>query len=240
MWQNWSGVRSGLSSLRSCQAGLVTAMDLVTTVATDLVEEEGDPGTSEMEALMLECVKLDREIDCFVDTVQQVTSEFTEQQQEDLFAISSIVKERFTESISQLSDINLQTHQNLVSFKQSIRRSRNQDSQELENMEELDVDVAVTQTQVIFTCPLTQAEMVNPVKNKKCNHHYDEEPIRLLIEKRRQLNKKCRCPVVGCENLDLRDSDLIPDHSLKTQIMNKPMQSNETFEAIHLSESFVT
>lgn len=36
---------------------------------------EENSGISKMEALMLECAKLDREIECFVDTVQQATAE---------------------------------------------------------------------------------------------------------------------------------------------------------------------
>ncbi|XP_077455353.1 E3 SUMO-protein ligase NSE2 [Stigmatopora argus] len=236
MSQNWSGVRSSLSSLRSYQAKLATGMELVTTVAADLLEGDADrdPGISEMETLMLECAKMDQEIDCFVDTVQQITSE----PPEDLFTISSIVKEHFNEKKSRLSDKDLQTHQNIVGFRRSIRRARNQDNQEPENLEEVDVDVAVMESQVIFTCPLTQTDMVNPVKNKKCNHHYDENPIRLLIETRRKQKKKCCCPVVGCGNLDVRDSDLIPDHTLKTQIMNKKVQNNDT-DSIQLLESFI-
>lgn len=97
-----------------------------------------------------------------------------------------------------------------------------------ENMEEVDEDIAVTQSQVNFTCPLTQVhqlcplliflpnqnfstseawslclithhcptvfkvEMVNPVKNKKCNHHYDEEAILDLIKKKHSQKKRCR------------------------------------------------
>lgn len=145
--------------------------------------------------------------------------------------------------------------------------SANQES--AENMEELDDDIAVTQSQVNFTCPLTQVdhssllmgyftlqqfmlshwilfliflhlyiisdnnildslsakhgkppwfdvlsaklcfwslfpyithhcvfvfkvEMVNPVKNKKCNHHYDEGAILGLIKTRQSQKKKCR------------------------------------------------
>ncbi|XP_077577756.1 E3 SUMO-protein ligase NSE2 isoform X2 [Stigmatopora nigra] len=233
MSHNWSGVRSSLSSLRSCQAHLATGMELVTTMATDALEGDGDPGISEMEALMLKCVKMEQEIDFFVDIVQQITSE----PPEDLSTISSIVKERFNEKKSRLSDKDLQTHQNIVGFRRSIRKARNQGCQEPENVEEVDVDVAVMESQVIFTCPLTQVDMVNPVKNKKCNHHYDENAIRLLIETRRKQKKNCRCPVVGCENLDVRDSDLIPDYTLKTKIKNKRVQNNDT-ESIQLLESF--
>ncbi|XP_051920823.1 E3 SUMO-protein ligase NSE2 [Hippocampus zosterae] len=218
MYQSLSAVHSTVSSLKACQADLATGMDIVTSVALNLIDDQGgeeNSGISKMEALMLECAKLDREIECFVDTVQQATAEVTAQQQEALFTISSRVKENFTEKIAQLSDADLQTHQKIVAFIESINRSHKQASQESRNIEELDEDLAVTQTQVNFTCPLTQEDMVNPVKNKKCNHHYDEKPIRILIETRRKQNKKCRCPVVGCGNKDVKESDLVPDRILK-------------------------
>lgn len=37
-----------------------------------------------------------------------------------------------------------------------------------------------------------KVEMVNPVKNKKCNHHYDEGAILGLIKTRQSQKKKCR------------------------------------------------
>lgn len=35
-------------------------------------------------------------------------------------------------------------------------------------------------------------EMVNPMKNKKCNHHYDEGAILGLIKTKQSQKKKCR------------------------------------------------
>lgn len=37
--------------------------------------EEGNPGVKEMEAMILECAKMDREIDVFVNIVERVTAE---------------------------------------------------------------------------------------------------------------------------------------------------------------------
>ncbi|XP_042280076.1 E3 SUMO-protein ligase NSE2 [Thunnus albacares] len=227
-----SAVLGILSSLKSCQADIGTGMDIVTDVAIDLAEAqdgEGHPGIKDMEAMILECAQLDREINYFVDVVQQVTSEVTTQQPEAMFSLSDKVKEQFNERIARLSDTELQNHQKVVAFKDSIRNSLNQANQEsAENMEELDEDIAVTQSQVNFTCPLTQVEMVNPVKNKKCNHHYDEEAIRGVIKARHSQRKKCRCPVVGCGNTDISESDLIPDQILRRRIQSQKRQSNRT------------
>lgn len=224
-----SAVHGALSS-QSCQTDIGTGMDIVTDVAMDLAaaQDEGmNPAIKEMEAMILECAKLDREIDHFIDVVQQVTAEATSQQPEAMFSLSAKVEEQFSERIARLSDAELQNHQKVVAFHDIITNSLKQANQEsAENMEQLDGDIAVTQSQVNFTCPLTQLEMVNPVKNKMCNHHYDEEAIVGLIKKRHSQKKKCRCPVVGCGNTDVKESDLILDQMLRRRIQSQKRQSN--------------
>uniref|UniRef100_A0A1A7Y4P9 E3 SUMO-protein ligase NSE2 n=1 Tax=Iconisemion striatum TaxID=60296 RepID=A0A1A7Y4P9_9TELE len=226
-----SSVRGTLSSLKSCQTEFGTVMDIVTDVAMDLAEtrdEEMNRAIKEMEATMLECTRLDREINNFVDIVEQVT-EAGAQQPDAMFDLSAKVKQQFSDRIAQLSDAELQKHPKVIAFKESIKSTVNQANQEsTENVEELDEDIAVTQSQVNFTCPLTQVEMVNPVKNKKCNHHYDEGAILGLIKKKNSQKKKCRCPVVGCANVDVRESDLIQDQVLRRKIQSYKRQSNKT------------
>uniref|UniRef100_A0A3Q1C602 BAR domain-containing protein n=1 Tax=Amphiprion ocellaris TaxID=80972 RepID=A0A3Q1C602_AMPOC len=155
-----SAVHGTLSSLKSCQTDIGTGMDIVTDVAMDLAEAQDDavnPGIKAMEDMILECAKLDREINYFVDVVQQVTAEVITQQPEAMFSLSDKVKEQYTERIARLSDADLHNHQKVVAFKDSIKNSFKQANQEsAASMEELDEDVAVTQTQVNFTCPLTQ------------------------------------------------------------------------------------
>ncbi|XP_068999354.1 E3 SUMO-protein ligase NSE2 [Embiotoca jacksoni] len=225
-------VRVSVLSLRSCQSDIRTGMDILTDVAMDLAEarEEGvHTGIKEMEVMILECAKLDREIDYFVDIVDQVTSAAGAQQPEALVNLSATVKEQFTERIAQLSDADLHNHSKVMAFKDSIKTSFNQANEEsAENMEELDEDIAVTQSQVNFTCPLTQVEMVNPMKNKKCNHHYEEPAILDLIKRRHSQNKKCRCPVVGCGNANVRESDLILDQVLRRRIQSQKRQNSHT------------
>ncbi|XP_029928143.1 E3 SUMO-protein ligase NSE2 [Myripristis murdjan] len=229
---SFGAVNAAVSSLKSCQADFGTAMDIVTDVAMDLAEaREGDDDSAlrQMEAMIRECARQDTEINFFVDTVQQVTAEVNQQPPEAMFSLAARVKERFTERIARLSDSDLQNHPKVLAFKDSIRDSLNQANPEsAENMEEVDEDIAVTQTQVNLTCPLTQVEMVNPMKNKKCNHHYDEEAILSLIKKRHSQKKKCRCPVVGCENGDVVKADLVPDQMLRRKIQSQKRQGNRT------------
>ncbi|MBN3282974.1 NSE2 ligase, partial [Polyodon spathula] len=90
----------------------------------------------------------------------------------------------------------------------------------------MDDDVAVTQSQRNTVCPITQLEMVCPMKNKKCNHSYDEQAILGLIKSRHNQRKKARCPVVGCDNTDIKHSDLVPDTTLKRAIEGRKKQGS--------------
>lgn len=209
-------------------------MDIVTDVAMDLAEtlegtEGGNNSLKELEDTILACAKLDRDINHFVDVVQQVTSEVTSQNPEATFSLSDTVKKLYEEKIARLSDAELHNHQKVIAFKDSIKNCQGQAVQESAgNMEELDEDIAVSQSQVNFTCPLTQVEMINPVKNKKCNHHYDQEAILNLIKNRHNQRKKCRCPVVGCGNSDVKESDLVLDQVLRRKIQSQKRNSNKT------------
>lgn len=219
-----SAVHGTLSSLKSCQADLSTGMDIITDVAMGLMETQGmSPGIKELETMILDCAKLDREINYFVDTVQQVTAEVNTQPPEAMFSLSDKVKEQFAQRVAQLSDAQLHNHEKVMAFKESIKTPSEQASQEApEGIQELDEDISVTQTsQVNFTCPLTQVDMVNPVRNQKCQHYYDEGAILGWIRKRHSQKKKCRCPVVGCGNTNVKESDLIRDQILKRKIQNK-------------------
>ncbi|CAB1321351.1 unnamed protein product [Coregonus sp. 'balchen'] len=145
------------------------------------------------------------------------------QEPEAMFRLKSLVKEKFTETHGRLSEGELQNHVKLVSFKESVRNTlKTMNPEAAENMEEeLDEDIAVTQSEVNFTCPLTQVEMVNPMKNKKCNHHYDRDAIMGMISARQSQKKKLRCPVVGCGNMDVKQGDLILDQIMKRQIQKR-------------------
>ncbi|CAG12903.1 unnamed protein product [Tetraodon nigroviridis] len=227
-----SSVHGTLSSLKTCQTDIGTGMDTVTDVALDLVEAQDKdvtPTIKEMETMILECARLDTEINYFVDTVKQVTSEVTSQHPETMVNLSTKVREQFTERLARLADAALQNHPKVVAFKDSVQKSSSRANQSsAANSDDLDDEITVTQSQVNLTCPLTQVEMVNPVRNKKCNHHYDEEAILSLIRNKQKQKKSCRCPVVGCANSDVRQSDLVPDQLLRRKIQSQKRQGTRT------------
>ncbi|XP_052360599.1 E3 SUMO-protein ligase NSE2-like [Oncorhynchus keta] len=201
-----SAVHSTLSSLKTCQTDIGTGMDIVTDVALDVAETAGtenDAVLKKLEVMMLECAKLDQEINCFVEVVNCVTAEVRNQEPEAMFRLKSLVKEKFTETHGSLSEGELQNHVKLVSFKENVRNAlKTVNPEAAENMEEeMDEDVAVTQSEVNFTCPLTQVKTLDSLAYSFSPSH--------------------SCPVVGCGNTDVKQGDLILDQIMKRQIQKR-------------------
>ncbi|CAL8289516.1 unnamed protein product [Merluccius merluccius] len=218
-----SVVNVPLSVLKSFQPDIGTTMDIVTDVAMDLVEcheTVHSSGVEAMQTMILNCAELEREVNCFVDVVERFTAEVSQQPPEALFGLSDRVKQQFAEKKASLSDAELHNHPKVVAFKESINSSLQQGNA-AENIEEVDEDIAVTQSQVNFTCPLTQVNMENPMRNKVCNHHYDEKAILAMIKARHKQQKRCRCPVVGCGNTDVTQDHLVPDQLLRRRIQKQ-------------------
>ncbi|KAJ3597790.1 hypothetical protein NHX12_001307 [Muraenolepis orangiensis] len=214
-------VHTALSSVTSCQPDLGTSMDIVTDVAMDLVEDqEVEPGVglAVLHRVILDCARLDREINMFSDIVEQLTSEVGQQPPEAQFSLSERVKQQFEERKASLSEAELLKHPKVVAFQESVHIPLPQDEAAESLQEEVDEDIAVMQSQVNFTCPLTQVNMENPVRNRVCNHHYDEAAILSMVKARHKQQRKCRCPVVGCVNQDVTQAHLVPDHLLRRRI----------------------
>ncbi|KFQ72205.1 E3 SUMO-protein ligase NSE2, partial [Phaethon lepturus] len=134
-----------------------------------------------------------------------------------------LVKEKFTALESKNSDSDLQRNEKYIYFKDQLKEMRKQ-CNENETIEQIDEDIAVTQSQMNFICPITQVEMKRPVRNKICGHTYEEDAILKIIQTRKQQKKKVRCPKIGCSHADVKGSDLVPDEALKRAIDSQNKQ----------------
>ncbi|XP_043116660.1 E3 SUMO-protein ligase NSE2 [Puntigrus tetrazona] len=228
-----SSVQSTLSTLKSCQADIGGCMDMVSDVALGIVEAQGmdnSPALKKLEEMILECSRLDREINCFVEAVDEMTAQARHDPPEAMVHLRNSVRERFTELMAEVTDADLQRHSKVIAFRESVKNYAMQVglTPAGNEEEELDEDIAVTQSQTNFICPLTQVEMVNPVKNKKCLHYYDREAVHEMIKARHKNKKKFCCPKVGCGNTDVQVSDLELDLVMKRKIQNHMRQSGKT------------
>ncbi|XP_003219443.1 E3 SUMO-protein ligase NSE2 [Anolis carolinensis] len=231
---SFGSVDTCLSSLKQCQSYISTGMEMATKVAFDLVENRNDiEDINAMEDVMLEYAAMNREVCHYVKAVQETVKQIKQKKPEILPDIKLEVEEKFKTLESTNTDLDLQRDEKLVHFKDQLRKMKNQfgvhsDPEEIPDLELVDEDIAVTESQVNFICPITQKEMMNPVRNKVCGHTYGEEAILQLLRNREQRKKKVCCPTIGCNNRNVRRSDLVPDEVLRRTIDSQSKQSPST------------
>ncbi|XP_069777013.1 E3 SUMO-protein ligase NSE2 [Narcine bancroftii] len=216
---SFSSVDSALSSLKACHVSISTGIEVTTDVALALTEHEGNAEeVSKMEKLMLDYVSMDQELEQFIQVVEDVTNQIKQERPEQLPDVKSLVNEKFNELKNLNKDEDLLKTDKYLHFKSQLNEMKKQVGAESPN--EIDEDIAVTQSQRNFICPITQREMERPVKNKVCGHNYETEAIIKIIQTKYKQKKKARCPVVGCDNGDVKQSDLSIDTSLRRAIEN--------------------
>ncbi|NWX87299.1 NSE2 ligase, partial [Nothoprocta ornata] len=192
---SFSGVDSSLSSLRNCQSYINTGMDIATRVALDLVESFNDvEEVDSMENVMLEYAAMDRELNHYMTAIEETVHQIKRDKPENIPDLQYLVKEKYTALESKNNDSDLQTNEKYMYFKDQLKEMRKQfrlqSGDGNESIEQIDEDIAVTQSQVNFICPITQMEMKKPVRNKVCGHVYEEDAILKIIQTRNQQKKK--------------------------------------------------
>lgn len=89
-----------------------------------------------------------------------------------------------------------------------------------------DVMEQVTEMKKIPKCPITTAELTDPVKNKACNHCYSRAGILSMLKRVTEI----ACPVAGCQKKVSKKS-LEDDHELAAEIDRFKKKKSETQEA---------
>lgn len=77
------------------------------------------------------------------------------------------------------------------------------------------VDGIEMQGFIVTIDPFTKNQITDPVRNKRCNHVYDKHSIAAAI----QVNKRVRCPYVGCNVKNVTLGDLVEDREMKQKLM---------------------
>ncbi|NXP12853.1 NSE2 ligase, partial [Thinocorus orbignyianus] len=221
---SFNSVDSSLSSLKNCQSYINTGMDIATHVALDLVESFNDvEDVNSMESVMLEYAAMDRELNHYMKAIEETVNQIKREKPENIPDLKYLVNEKFTALESKNTDADLQNNEKYIYFKDQLKEMRKQYNDN-EAIEQIDEDIAVTQSQMNFICPITQMEMKRPVRNKVCGHTYEEDAIVKIIQNRKQQKKKVRCPKIGCSHADVKESDLLPDEALKRAIDSQNKQ----------------
>ncbi|KAM4026993.1 E3 SUMO-protein ligase NSE2 isoform 1-T2 [Anomaloglossus baeobatrachus] len=213
-------VENSLSSLKNCQAYIDTGMDIATGVALDLLQTGCEAAEVDgMESVMLEYATLNRDLNQYISAVEETLRKVKRHPPEEVPDLRQLVQTTYEAHQKKNTDEALRNNDKFIQFEDQLRDLKKQMgiTQE-ETFEDDDEEIAVTQSFANFTCPITQMEMENPVKNKVCGHTYEKDAIVRMIESRHKNSKKARCPKIGCAMSDLQISDLVPDSALRRAI----------------------
>merc|ERR1719309_487033 len=96
--------------------------------------------------------------------------------------------------------------------------------------ESSDDDLIVVKTEYNTIDPITKKEIVDPVRNKKCNHIYERGTILQSIDVARQNGKSVRCPYMGCNCRDFKKTDLVKDKDVLGYIEKVKQEKEEEAE----------
>ena len=92
------------------------------------------------------------------------------------------------------------------------------DEEDEPQTEDIDDDLAMTQTEINTVCPISKVEMKKPVRNSACGHVYDKASIEHILRQR----PGSICPVVGCPNkMSVQKDQLKEDKATKRAIARK-------------------
>lgn len=101
-------------------------------------------------------------------------------------------------------------------------------------------DIEVEEQNVLeMIDPISKMPITHPVRNKICNHIYDEATIKESIQKAAmKANAKLRCPYLGCGNKkSVTLEDLVSDDMLRRKIFEARSQMEITLPAADRSDS---
>merc|ERR1712240_402683 len=87
-------------------------------------------------------------------------------------------------------------------------------------------DLIVVKTEHNTIDPITKKQIVEPVRNKKCNHIYEKSTIYSMIDLARENSKSVKCPYMGCNCKDFKKTDLLKDKEVSGHI-NKVREEKE-------------
>ncbi|UXI18200.1 hypothetical protein NH340_JMT04143 [Sarcoptes scabiei] len=129
-------------------------------------------------------------------------------------SVSDIVENLYSNAVEQFqtgSNFNLDDNED---YKKLINLITDQENPPDETDE---IEMLATEFSIPID-PISKVAIVFPLRNKRCNHHYDRESFMNLIQT--QVNKTIKCPVTGCLNKIVTEKDVEEDVRLRIMIEN--------------------
>ncbi|XP_043676165.1 E3 SUMO-protein ligase NSE2-like [Vespula pensylvanica] len=161
------------------------------------------------------------EIDIKLSMIQEIKEDILNQYNDSNITEKSIQKiiKDYEKAVSKMN-INISTNERLLEFNKQLETllndvNKNQDSERSNNDEELQLSGSIN-----VIDPISKMRIKDPIKNIICGHTYDRENVMALLK----VNKKTRCPMVGCKNKEYIDiANLQTDVVMKVYLQRNPV-----------------
>ncbi|XP_078460673.1 E3 SUMO-protein ligase NSE2 [Lampetra fluviatilis] len=209
---------SAAAMLRETRGLVDHGVERAVAVALDMAKLGGDEAIIEqIQNTLCQLLTVDKHLHSFLSAVndaKQQHEQATSDPAEDLSKLLAARMETTDSTFEPRQDqrfLNFQRH--IADFKQQVEGNGAEG--------EMQEDVVFSQAQQTLTCPLTTVMMRRPMRNKKCQHSYEESAIKAFINKQRKKKRPIKCPVVGCDNVDIHEEDLEFDPVLFCEIESR-------------------
>ncbi|XP_014604054.1 PREDICTED: E3 SUMO-protein ligase NSE2-like isoform X2 [Polistes canadensis] len=133
--------------------------------------------------------------------------------------IPKIIKD-YEKSISTMN-VDVSTNKRLLEFNRQLEALLN-DANKNQNIEESnsDEELQLQTDSMNVIDPISKMRIKDPIKNIACGHTYDRQNIMALLK----VNKKTRCPMVGCKNTKyIEITNLQTDVAMKVFLQRNPV-----------------
>lgn len=162
------------------------------------------------------------EIDTKLSMIREIKDEILEKYNDKKVTeknIPKIIKDY--EKAIYTMNVDVSTNERLLEFNRQLEAllsdaNKNQNIEESNSDEELQLQ---TDSMNVID-PISKMRIKDPIKNIACGHTYDRQNIMALLK----VNKKTRCPMVGCKNTNyIEITNLQTDVAMKVFLQRNPV-----------------
>ncbi|XP_031850371.1 E3 SUMO-protein ligase NSE2 [Nomia melanderi] len=190
--------------------------DCYIKTAANLISYYGGNELKEKLQEMRDIVKnnciIDKKLKALENTKNNLLNSYDDESTEaDIETIVQEYKTFITEINTDMSDDN-----RLINFDRQVEALLDKIGDDEDNEDE---EMQLTGGYINVIDPISKKRIVDPVKNNVCGHTYDRESITQILK----INKKTRCPVIGCKSTEfVKLQDLRVDFVTKTYLEKNP------------------
>ncbi|XP_047986623.1 E3 SUMO-protein ligase NSE2-like [Leguminivora glycinivorella] len=189
---------TNLAELRKqCMTSLYLCSDNITKYLDEEKEEEFTKLKSYVEDY------------CMLEAQEDVAKQALAKAEEETDASNvDSLQDKFSQYLISLANkrLNVAKHPYMLEMTKRIQRGMKETRNNLEES-----DLAITESDNRMIDPITKKPIEDPVRNSLCNHVYERASIMEILK----VNRRTKCPVVGCGNKQAVDvSHLVSDEEL--------------------------